>query len=60
MFIQEKKDNHEKLNNLEAKIKEYKDMLEEMTNNRLPSIDEHVELEEQVSIFSLYFFESIT
>jgi len=41
------------LNNLEIKIKEYSDLLEETTDNKLPSIDENAELEEQVII---YFF----
>lgn len=55
MFIQEKKVSEEKLNNLEVKIKEYSDMLEDTTDNKLPSIDENAELEEQVIIFFKYF-----
>lgn len=60
MFVQEKKVSEEKLNNLEVKIKEYSDMLEETTDNKLPSIDENAELEEQVIIFSKCFFQNIT
>jgi len=44
------------LNNLEVKIKEYSDMLEDTTDNKLPSIDENAELEEQVIIFFKIFF----
>lgn len=51
----EKKVSEEKLNNLEAKIKEYSDMLEETTNNKLPSIDENVELEEQINCIQQEF-----
>lgn len=56
MFIQEKKVSEEKLNNLEVKIKEYSDMLEDTTDNKLPSIDENAELEEQVIIFLNIFY----
>lgn len=35
-------------------------MLEETTNNKLPTIDENAELEEQVIIFSNIFFQNIT
>jgi len=42
------------LNNLEIKIKEYSDILEETTENKLPSIDENAELEEQVINFSKF------
>jgi hypothetical protein len=36
------------LNDLEAKIKEYSEMMESTTVKRLPPIDENAELEEQV------------
>lgn len=45
----EKKVSEEKLNDLEAKIKEYSELMVETTKNRLPSIDENVELEEQIN-----------
>lgn len=51
----EKKVSEEKLNNLEVKIKEYSDMLEETTDNKLPSIDENVELEEQINCIQQEF-----
>lgn len=49
---QEKKVSEDKLNDLEFKIKEYSEMVEENTNNKLPSINENAELEEQVLFFS--------
>ncbi|XP_022177383.1 blastoderm-specific protein 25D [Myzus persicae] len=51
----EKKVSEEKLNNLEVKIKEYSDMLEETTNNKLPTIDENAELEEQINCIQQEF-----
>ncbi|XP_060881527.1 blastoderm-specific protein 25D [Metopolophium dirhodum] len=51
----EKKVSEEKLNNLEVKIKEYSDMLEETTDNKLPSIDENAELEEQINCIQQEF-----
>ncbi|XP_022177832.1 synaptonemal complex protein ZEP1-like [Myzus persicae] len=51
----EKKDSEEKLNYLEMKIKEYSDMLEETTDNKLPSIDENAELEEQINCIQQEF-----
>ncbi|XP_022182911.1 WEB family protein At4g27595, chloroplastic-like [Myzus persicae] len=51
----EKKVSNEKLNNLEVKIKGYIDMLEETADNKLPSIDEHVEFEEQINCIQLEF-----
>lgn len=52
MFLKEKKVSEEKLNDLETKIKEYSEMLEEnKCSNRLPPIDENAELEAQVKFF---------
>jgi len=51
MFLKEKKVSEEKLNDLETKIKEYSEMLEENKCNRLPSIDENAEFEAQVKLF---------
>lgn len=53
--MQEKKVSEDKLNDLEAKIKEYSEIMEETTNNKLSSINENAELEEQVIIFFKLF-----
>lgn len=55
IFLQEKKISEDKLNELETKIKEYSEMLEDTTDNKLPSIDENAEFEDQV----ILFFENI-
>lgn len=39
------------MNDLQTKIKEYSEILEDTTDNNLPSIDENAELEEQVILF---------
>lgn len=57
MYVQEKKISEDKLNELEIKLTEiklteHKEIMEETANNRLPSIDENAELEEQVILFS--------
>lgn len=50
--MKEKKISEDKLNDLESKIKEYSEMLEEnKCSNKLPSINENAELEEQVKFF---------
>lgn len=59
LFIQEKKVSEDKLNDLEAKIKEYSEMLEETTSNKLPSINENAEFEEQVILFFLSYLNNI-
>ncbi|XP_050435972.1 ninein [Adelges cooleyi] len=55
----EKKMNEEKLNDLEVKIKEYSDMLQAETsdNNKLSTINENSELEEQINCIQTEFME---